>query len=252
MTQAPDYISPMIGYRIWQWDVAGLRSLNGEFWPPGKPLEARCRFYGIPGHSRVAHDPNIAPHMKCTCGIYAHKHRERLTGCGYHKAPICGQAMLWGTLVEHQHGWRAQYAYPKYFLLPAEVLPVTIARIQARLRPLTTYGCEIFILDGNTRLLLWEKDAGLAAAGLEFLMIRASNWYTQRTQEAMIKQGDRVAVIGRGTAVVGTVDSRWLSMTLANKRIVRIERRHVLWSRQNVRWETDTNVCSEWTEVAKL
>lgn len=42
MTSVPDYVLPIIGYRVWQWDVAGLRSLNGEPWRPGKPLEARC------------------------------------------------------------------------------------------------------------------------------------------------------------------------------------------------------------------
>ena len=28
----PDYISPIVGYRVWQWDATGLRSLNGENW----------------------------------------------------------------------------------------------------------------------------------------------------------------------------------------------------------------------------
>jgi hypothetical protein len=26
----PDYISPVVGYRVWQWNAAGLKSLNGE------------------------------------------------------------------------------------------------------------------------------------------------------------------------------------------------------------------------------
>ena len=42
----PDYISPIVGYRTWQWDAVGLKSLNSEPWFPGLALEAstaRCR-----------------------------------------------------------------------------------------------------------------------------------------------------------------------------------------------------------------
>ena len=39
----PDYISPVVGYRVWQWDAAGLKSLNGELWVPRQPLSAVCR-----------------------------------------------------------------------------------------------------------------------------------------------------------------------------------------------------------------
>jgi len=38
----PDYISPIISYRVWQWDVAGLRSLKrAERLISGKPADLR-------------------------------------------------------------------------------------------------------------------------------------------------------------------------------------------------------------------
>jgi hypothetical protein len=39
----PDHISPIVGYRTWQWDALGLKSLNNERWFPGPALEAACK-----------------------------------------------------------------------------------------------------------------------------------------------------------------------------------------------------------------
>jgi hypothetical protein len=122
MRNVPDYISPIISYRVWRWDVGGLRSLNGELWQPGKPLEAGCKvsqFALWRGHAYAAHSPHDAPQMNCTCGIYGSKSLEHLPKYGFEKARIRGQVSLWGTVVGHRLGWRAQYAYPKsFFLLP--------------------------------------------------------------------------------------------------------------------------------------
>jgi len=82
----PDYISPIIGYRIWQWDAAGLKSLNGELWFPHQPLSAVCRADArgsISGLSKpAAHDAGELPSFKCTCGVYAAKSREHMNRCG--------------------------------------------------------------------------------------------------------------------------------------------------------------------------
>jgi hypothetical protein len=37
---------------------------------------------------------------------------------GYQRYGICGEVYLWGRLVEHELGWRAQFAYPKTLFLP--------------------------------------------------------------------------------------------------------------------------------------
>ena len=36
----PDYISPIIGYRVWKWEKTGLKSLCGERWKPSQLLAA--------------------------------------------------------------------------------------------------------------------------------------------------------------------------------------------------------------------
>jgi len=133
--------------------------------------------------------PYDAPHLKCTCGIYASKRLEHLHRPGYQRSLIYGQVLLWGTIVEHQRGWRAQYAYPQSFLLPPEVLPVRLMEIESRLKSLISYDRDIFILQHGAMFPLWKNDSGFAATGLDYLTDRASKWYTQRNQGSWIKQG---------------------------------------------------------------
>jgi preprotein translocase subunit YajC len=74
-------------------------------------------------------------------------------------------------------------------------------------------------------------------------MSRGSKWYAQRHQESTIKRGDRVAIVGRGTALIREIDSKGIQVVLGNKTIVRIARKRVSWSKQNVRWETSPYAC---------
>ena len=181
----PDCISPIIGFRSWQWDRAGIRSLNGKRWQPGTPLEAGCTVCDFAVGRRgpkAGQRSHSAPQLDCTCGIYANKRLEHLRRPSYERLIIHGEVLLWGMVVEHQYGWRAQYAYPKSFLLPTKVLPVTVKEIEVRLENLISYDRDIIILDDGATLPLWKSDSGFAACGLEYVMGRASKWYTQRNQ----------------------------------------------------------------------
>ena len=83
---------------------------------------------------------------------------------------VRGEVFLWGTVVEHEHGWRAQFAYPKSLHVPSDILPATLAEIRSRFRSLVAYGCEIFILHDGGSLPIWRKHSGLDPAGLDFLI----------------------------------------------------------------------------------
>lgn len=129
LVNVPDYISPIIGYRIWCWSpgLKRLLSLGGsEKWTPGQAMEALCRdpqYILAPQHD--------TPVFDCECGIYAAKSIEELNRAGYtipsflfdrmSRATLpCvrGEVWLWGRVVEHEHGYRAQYAYPKSVEIP--------------------------------------------------------------------------------------------------------------------------------------
>ncbi|PYV51569.1 MAG: hypothetical protein DMG98_25660 [Acidobacteria bacterium] len=95
----PDYISPVVGYCVRQWDDAGIRSLNGERWHPGKPLAAGCK--AASRHAEVVRGTHGTPQADCTCGVYATKSFDHLHRTGYDLRGICARsgsgARLWNT-----------------------------------------------------------------------------------------------------------------------------------------------------------
>jgi hypothetical protein len=229
----PDYISPVVGYRAWQWDASGLRSLCGEPWHPGRTLAAGCKF-SISGLVHQVHD---APLMSCTCGIYAAKSQVDLRTAGYTGSGIQGEVLLWGTLVEHELGWRAQYACPKNFFLPLEMLPISLRILQPRLKRLTAYGCDIYIVGSEGNMPLWVGGSGYEASTLDLLVQRCKNWYVRRRQERRIKCGDRVAILDSGIAVVEGISRTHVDVLLRNRTALRIGRKQICWNEGNVRWE---------------
>ena len=240
----PDYISPITAYRVWQWNANGLRSLNGERWLPGQPLTASCRaeaIGSIAGLSKATHNPAELPYFNCTCGIYAAKTIEHLHQCGYKKFGVCGEVHLWGKVVEHERGWRAQFAYPKTLFLAADIIPLSLSEINARLKTLIEFGTDIFLRRDCESVALWKHGSGFDAAGLDYLIKTRKEYYVRRQQERTLKKGDRVAVLGRGMAVVEQTGDKEVYVVLWSKNVVRIDRKHISWDDQNMRWECEAN-----------
>ena len=236
----PDYISPMVGYRVWHWDAAGLKSLNGIHWLPGKPLSAACgialsrTIAGRAEHGYVTHE---APHEDCTCGVYSAKSLDHLRTFGYMQYGIYGEVWLWGTVVEHEQGWRAQFGYPKRFVVPSEMLPFGMSRSESWLTGLAAYGCDIFVGGKQNDVPLWFSQTGYQAEGVDLLAQRSKDWYARRKEERRIKRGDRIAVLGSGIAVVEHADRNHVHALLWNRASVRIGRKQIVWDEQNMRWE---------------
>jgi len=75
----PDYVSPVIGHRVWAWDGFRLVSLNGQVWPVGKALEAECgaSLMRTLGFQRFFKENELrrhqVPQIGCSCGIRAAK-----------------------------------------------------------------------------------------------------------------------------------------------------------------------------------
>lgn len=100
---------PILAQRYWRVLPGGgktLVSLNGQAWPMGMPLEA------LPRHGCCA---GPAPVSGCNCGVYAMKVGQPMGTAGITQPatiPIKGKVALWGRVIEHETGYRAQYAYP--------------------------------------------------------------------------------------------------------------------------------------------
>lgn len=109
MSTVPDMIEPIVAYRTWRVENEGrLRSLYADklsddwaVWQPGEPYHAVCR----------RHD---APHRDCSCGVYAVKDLSNVaTTSAIWSTLVVGEVALWGRIVEHERGYRAQYARPR-------------------------------------------------------------------------------------------------------------------------------------------
>jgi hypothetical protein len=241
----PDYISPIVGYRVWTWDTTGLKSLCGERWHPGQSLAARCRASAVVGRAEAVHDAHEVPQTDCTCGVYAAKNLEHLRQFGYEGRGIHGEVYLWGTVVEHELGWRAQFAYPKSLILPPDLIPSDTKEMEARLGALAAYDTDIFIGGCGQNIPLCRRGLGYDAAGLDYLIRKRTQYYDRRQRDRTLMRGDRVAVLGRGIAVVEQADSKWIHAMVWNKCSLRIARKCIRWDGQNMRWETDANSAFE-------
>jgi hypothetical protein len=234
----PDYISPIIGHRVWRWDTAGLRSLNGKPWSPRQPLAAKCGA----GKADAAHE---VPQTDCTCGVYAAKNLEHLRQLGYEGCGIRGEVHLWGTVVEHELGWRAQFAYPKTLFLSPDLIPSDTKEMEVRLGALAAYDIDIFIGGGRESIRLCRRGSGFDTAGLDFLIGKRTQYYVRRQRDRTLTRGDRVAVLGRGIAVVEHADETDVHALLRNRITLRIARREIRWDQRNMRWETSPLACLE-------
>jgi hypothetical protein len=116
--RAPDYIEPVLAWRSWSVDWAALRlcSIHMMFmgdlwrghWDLGNPTEAVCLF------SRCREVPGSG----CKCGFYAMKDITTLIKAGYGlehwENRVTGVVALSGKVIEHQNGYRAQFAQPVF------------------------------------------------------------------------------------------------------------------------------------------
>jgi hypothetical protein len=114
---------PLLGWRAWRVSEDGedvvLRSMfkYETVWPGRAPLVGKCLCQPHPS-------PHEAPGIGAgePCGIYAVKDRETTRAWqsyvssspreARHFGVVIGRVQLWGRIVRHEHGYRAQFAYP--------------------------------------------------------------------------------------------------------------------------------------------
>jgi hypothetical protein len=99
---------PLIAWRAWT--LSGgrrsgylLRPIAGRAnpWPRRRPARASCWWPQF-------HD---APDERCRCGLHALTEERALR---WTRSPaVIGTVALWGRVIEHEHGYRARFAYPQ-------------------------------------------------------------------------------------------------------------------------------------------
>jgi hypothetical protein len=242
----PDYIEPIVAYRAWHWNEEGITSLNNVPWAPKVAHVAACTRNVIETiYDTHAH---VAPVEGCTCGVYAGINMQHLgDDTDYLHRGIHGEVSLWGRVQVCSLGWRAQYAYPKYFVVPPNMLPFQVTEIQKRLTSLIKYDCDIYLQvdklpsrDG-VKIPLWVKDYGYSQQGISFLIDQAQSRQSECSAIRNLAVDDRVCVLGDngGIGIVKRIEGKEFYYTLFNPNVIYRKRiRDVKWSDRNWRWET--------------
>lgn len=110
----------LVARRMWRIDLYNgvLRSTAyPHVWEPGEKLTAFCQ--RSQGLFEQNHQPPVAG---CTCGFYAirpHIGVGAILGTPG-QTHILGEVYLWGRILHGEHGFRAQYTYPKKFIVMAD------------------------------------------------------------------------------------------------------------------------------------
>lgn len=113
---APDRAVLLEAIQGWRtWTVAGSRdgteayllpiAGTGKPWPFRAPVHAECarrRFHRVPGQD-------------CTCGIHATRSTDPLRRT--RDPAALGTVALWGRVLEHARGYRAEHGYPQRLAL---------------------------------------------------------------------------------------------------------------------------------------
>ena len=103
----PDYVEPIDAHRFWRLDARGyltsVRYMDDTPWKPGEHMYMHNMWKGIPASNN-------------SLGFHAYKSPDFLVPALWSTlgqcniAVIFGTCKLWGTMVEHEHGYRAQHA----------------------------------------------------------------------------------------------------------------------------------------------
>src|SRR5208282_2924073 len=89
------------------------------------------------------------------------------------------------------------------------------------------------------------KKSACSPVGLDYLIERSKQDHDRRQQERTLKKDDRVAILGRGIAVVEHVSSKWIFAAVWNKCELRIARKEIVWDERNMRWEANDSSVSQ-------
>lgn len=134
----PDRLECTLAWRAWAVTPEGvLTSLAwNTAWPAEEALVATCNA-----------NKHSAPAEECGCGIYATRDEASLKKAirGHWWWPkrgvVIGQVYLWGTIIEHDWGFRAQRAYPRELRVYDWTDEITAQKLEATYKvPVHRYG----------------------------------------------------------------------------------------------------------------
>jgi hypothetical protein len=152
---APDLVEPVVAWRVWRLVTASheyrLASVyKWTLWEPGCALEAYCHVPSSMLGKLLGRRDHVSPAMECACGIHAAGLElvcdSLNTFGGGGVGMIVGQVVLWGDVVECEHGFRGALAYPRHLYVPLDTVASTGGAAPAQLAvyrvPVDVLACD--------------------------------------------------------------------------------------------------------------
>lgn len=108
----PDFCMPLVGYRRWKINGSTLAPWSvdnkGNPWRPRNVAIADA----VPAIKLEVFHGFVFENSQ---GLHAHRTLDEITPLKYiqYSDEAIGEVFLWGTVVEHTNGYRAEFAYPK-------------------------------------------------------------------------------------------------------------------------------------------
>jgi hypothetical protein len=137
--RAPDVAGFLTGWRVWRMSVDGelVSAYSPAAWPARSPIVATCYETG---------DAHAAPDEWCACGVYGCEEPGAALFYAHRSgSPVVGTARLWGRVVEHEAGWRAEKGYPDRLFVPRDVFDRHAGDVAAHLS--FRYGVPAHVID---------------------------------------------------------------------------------------------------------
>jgi hypothetical protein len=172
LSGAPDYATPVIGWRVllvvkreggWR-----LRSVT---YP--QHLVAATGIRGGGRGPRVCREHHPVPAEPCGCGVHAAHtpglavlYLEQGRGARIVVTGVVGRVALWGAVVDCEWGWRAEIAHPAHLYVPVGWSPrLTPTGATSLARALGGYGVPVEVIDGRTETEVLRRQPEAEAAG---------------------------------------------------------------------------------------
>ncbi len=123
----PDYCVALTGHRAWRFAESGNKVFlfgigdGAKFWTPYEAMRATCLTEAKSGGSTWDRADDTFTHLRdgeivpapvkgCTCGLWAYKTADAQAVKNHQY--VWGTVALWGRVIEHEIGWRSEFAYP--------------------------------------------------------------------------------------------------------------------------------------------
>ena len=154
--RAPDLAGPILGWRVWRIAVDGelVSAYTPAGWPAGRrswPAATSTRASTRRRRSTASAASTPATTRNAAL-FYAHRSGSA----------VVGRTKLWGRVVEHEAGWRAERAYPEAVYVPREQFDEAADDVAAHLAH--RYGVPVYVVDELRSVLLDpDRRAGRAA-----------------------------------------------------------------------------------------